>query len=364
MRHCLDCGLHRKSNLPNLLDQRRKRLFWTVYMLERSVARTLGRPCCVTDREIDVDLPANVAEDIENEADLSEAIEEASRNPGQITSLSPALHIFRIQQLESKIHYTVYRVDRPTSDIPSYKIARLRDALQDWKNQIRTVVSHVNDDASSPYITTSYHMLQYHKAILLLLLPLLPSLPATHPDFRLCADAAGQICQIYKRLHDQQYISYSLLALHANFVAGLTMVYCFWMDKTIFDWKFSSDVRACSTVLYIIAERWSAARKVRNAFESLVQATIEGGYETRTRANNTQLETASMPMGQTGCYLPPAQDPVDMFTQTGSVSLPESNDVWDLLGTVLDDGESSWRWAQEGFYNATSVFPEYGWTLS
>jgi hypothetical protein len=192
---------------------------------------------------------------------------------------------------------------------------------------------------------------------------LLPS----HPDFQLCVYASGQVCQLYKRLHDrQEYISYSLLALHANFVAGITMVYCFSVDKSIFNWKFSSDVRACSTVLYIIAERWPVARRVRNAFESLVSATIEAGdSNSQSRSLNftssagTGAREAHMAMNKANDnqQMAPEDDSLAYSNVTGTI------DVWDLLGSVLEDKENSLRWAQEGFYNAMGAFPEYGYTL-
>lgn len=362
MRHCLDSGLHRKSNLPVLLDQQRKRLFWTVYMLERSVARTLGRPCCVTDREIDVELPANVSDEIEDEMELITAIERASQFPYHITALSPAIHIVRVQRIESKIHRTLYRVDKPISAIQPHKIAQLRAELEDWKDHVWDIIPPASEDEVIPYNMSEYHMIQYYKGTLLLLLPFLPSLTPLDPDFRLCAFAAGQVCQLYKLLHDkQQYISYSLLALHASFVAGLVMVYCFSMDRSIFDGKFSSDIRACSTVLYVIAERWPATRKVKNAFESLVAATIEGGSTNR----QGELGKSSLNMlpinSASGNGLSQIATPENRQLPYGEAET--SNDVWDLFETVLDERDHSFRWTQEGIFNAMNAFPEYGWNL-
>jgi hypothetical protein len=356
MRHCLDSGLHRKSNLPVLVDQQRKRLFWTVYMLERSVARTLGRPCCVTDREIDVELPANVSDEIENESDLIAAIERSSQFPYQITALSPAIHIVRVQRIESKIHRTLYRVDKPITAIQPYKIARLRAELEEWKDHIWDVIPPASEDEAVPYNMFEYHMIQYYKGTLLLLLPFLPSFTPMDPDFRRCAFAAGQVCQLYKLLHDkQQYISYSLLALHASFVAGLVMVYCFSMDKSIFDGKFSSDIRACSTVLYVIAERWPATRKVKNAFESLVSATVEGGSMKGAMDILQSGSSASAP------GLLPLVTPESRNLEYGEGET--ASDVWDLFETVLDERDHSFRWTQEGIFNAMNAFPEYGWSL-
>lgn len=364
MRHCLDSGLHRKSNLPVLLDQQRKRLFWTVYMLERSVARTLGRPCAVTDREIDVELPANVQDETENEEELIAAIEHASQYPYQITALSPAIHIVRVQRIESKIHRTLYRVDKPITAIQPHKVALLRAELEDWKDHIWDVIPPASEDEVIPYNMAEYHMIQYYKATLLLLLPFLPSLTPMDPDFRLCAFAAGQVCQLYKLLHDkQQYISYSLLALHASFVAGLVMVYCFSMDRSIFDGKFSSDIRACSTVLYVIAERWPATRKVKNAFESLVAATIEGGSANRLgEVGKPSLNMLPMnsSMGN-GLSRIDTLDSSHLSYTNGEGTV--ANDVWDLFETVLDERDHSFRWTQEGIFNAMNAFPEYGWSL-
>lgn len=362
MRHCLDSGLHRKSNLPVLLDQQRKRLFWTVYMLERSVARTLGRPCCVTDREIDVELPANVSDEIEHEEELVAAIERASQFPYQITALSPAIHIVRVQRIESKIHRTLYRVDKPISAIQPHKVTRLRAELENWKDHIWDVIPPASEDEVIPYNMSEYHMIQYYKGTLLLLLPFLPSLTSMDPDFRLCAFAAGQVCQLYKLLHDkQQYISYSLLALHASFVAGLVMVYCFSVDRSIFDGKFSSDIRACSTVLYVIAERWPATRKVKNAFESLVSATIEGS--SAPRPNEIRKSSLNMlPMSRSSDNgLPPLANPESRHISYGEGEA--ASDVWDLFETVLDERDHSFRWTQEGIFNAMNAFPEYGWSL-
>ncbi|OAP55799.1 hypothetical protein AYL99_09951 [Fonsecaea erecta] len=373
MRHCLDGGLHRKTNnLSNLLDQRRKRIFWTAYMLERSVARTVGRPYSVSDRDIDVALPANIEDWYETEEEITAAIAQSLANPHRITSLTAAIHIIRIQQLESKISHTVCRVDKPISELNPHKITKLRNALEEWKAAI-PYVSHPEKEGKLPYSTTDYHMIQYHKALVLLFLPLLPSLSPSHPDFRLFAYSAGQICQMYKRLHNNQsYISFSLLALHANFVAGLALVYCFCLDPTLFDANFSSDIRACSTMLYAISERWPAARKVRNAFESLVSATIEGNHG--VPSSSSAASSSSGRTTRVSARITPGQHAVDeqsMLTH-GAGNDNNSNryaenrmqdSVWDSFETVLGDYQINESWMYDGIIQAMDTFPTDGWTM-
>ncbi|KAL6241909.1 hypothetical protein RBB50_011154 [Rhinocladiella similis] len=360
MRHAISIGLHRRFNGTSLvMDQRRKRVFWTIYMLDRSVARTLGRPVCISDRDIDVDLPANVPVDIEDENEMLAALQ-ADQGP---TPMAAAIHLFRLSRIESNVYSTIHRVDRSLSDLKSDKVSRLRQLLDDWKDQIPQAVPSANDHDDLPnyYEKPSYYILQYHKAMLLVLLPRLPRLSSMHPDFRLCIESAGQVGQLYKSLHDHQSsLSYSLIALHATFVAGLTLIYCFIADKTVFDLQFSSDIRACSTVLYVISERWSAARKVRDAFERMISNTVEkaslrnldqrlspdGGNPLDSHSTDfvetmPSLQHTDVLWSELATLIPPHSE------DHGIPSLPmtadnPSEDLWATLGSWFGETEDAW----------------------
>ncbi|KAM0227017.1 hypothetical protein ACHAPO_011901 [Fusarium lateritium] len=134
MRYCIDDGLHQQTiNLPPNLDERRKRIFWTAYMLRGSVARTMGRTYSVSDRDIDVSLPSNIDDELDTDETIVAAIAELNQNPLQITALTPAIHIFGLQQIDSKTSHTVCGVDKDISAIKPRKVARLREALEEWK---------------------------------------------------------------------------------------------------------------------------------------------------------------------------------------------------------------------------------------
>ncbi|KIW17934.1 hypothetical protein PV08_05129 [Exophiala spinifera] len=370
MRHAISIGLHRRFNGTSLvMDQRRKRVFWTIYMLDRSMARTLGRPVCISDRDIDVDLPANVSVDIEEEEEMVAALQ---ADPGP-TPMAAAIHLFRLSRIESKIYSTIHRVDLPLSDLKPAKVAQLRQQLDDWRDQIPVAVPSANDydDLPNYYVKPNYYVLQYHKAMLLVLLPCLPRLPVTHPDFRLCIASAGQVGQLYKSLHDHQSsLSYSLIALHATFVAGLTLIYCFLADKTIFDLHFSSDIRACSTVLYVISERWSAARKIRDAFERMISNTVEkdqfrnseqgasqGGGQLMDGRSADVLETTA-DHHQTDVLWSELATLIPPHTEEHSTSFVPmardnpSEDLWATLGSWFGETEDSWL---ESNWDTTSV---------
>ena len=349
MRHALSQGLHRKFHGPSVIDQRRKRIFWTTYMLERSIARTLGLPVSINDRDVDVSFPAAVSEDIDDEDNMSLALlQDVPASP-----TSAVIHIYRLAQLESKVYSSIYRVDRPLATDLSRKVARFRQLLDNWRSQISTVVpatSELEHISPNSYVDHRYHNLHYHRVMLLLLLPNLTGMAPTNADFELCVSSAGQVVQLYKQLHDHQdMLSYSLIALHATFVAGLTLIYCFLAsERAIFNPQFSSDVRACSTVLYVISERWPAARKVRDAFERMVSLTVERGE--RGDTNNvghrqpTGLPPSSSTNGQESAnYLwqelaaeMPGRRSQQDCTMPGDI-FPDPNDFWSCLGPWLGD---------------------------
>jgi hypothetical protein len=59
-------------------------------------------------------------------------------------------------------------------------------------------------------------------------------------------------------------------------MAGLTLVYCLWIDPSeIFDTMTSNGIQDCSIVLFVIAERITAAKKYRNAFEVIRQRVLD-----------------------------------------------------------------------------------------
>jgi hypothetical protein len=380
MRHAISLGLHRKFHGPGVVDQRRKRIFWTTYMLERSIARTLGLPVSVSDRDIDVEFPANVPQDLEDEDDLSVAmLQNSAASP-----TSAVIHIFKLAQLESKIYSSIYRVDRPLTNDVSSKVAHFRQLLHDWKSQIPTAVPNTNNQEDAPpnsYVDRRYHVLHHHRVMLLLLLPSLTGMASSHADFQLCASSAGQVVQLYKQLHDHQnMLSYSLIALHATFVSGLTLIYCFLSsERAIFNPQFSSDVRACSTVLYVISERWPAARKVRDAFERMVSLTIEHDERQSTDSNSHDQMMGSHPPVEV-CEQPPmdvlwselaAQMPGPSL-QPDSVMpggvFPDPNDFWNCLGPWLGDdidgsGQNWFDPGTEEYGSTVNVVRDHRWSL-
>jgi hypothetical protein len=140
-----------------------------------------------------------------------------------------------------------------------------------------------------------YPMLHYNRAVRLLIQPFLPLLPITDPYYHICLRAAGEICQSHKRLHQTLEYGHSFLAVQTVFMAGITLLYALWTHTDqVWSVRMSNDIRACSTVLFVMGERASWVKKYRDAFELLVNAAMEKlqGNETARNANMAELMTA------------------------------------------------------------------------
>lgn len=219
MRTCVDLGLHREAhyrNVPPYEGQLRRRLFWTVYFLERVIAVSLGRPYSIADRDIDAALPLEIDDTVRDDNLIARTLAvsrsatfQASRPSSNITL---AVQGIRLKRLESYIQEAIYRVDRPIASLV-LEINPTLKMLEDW---------HSTLPPSTPYENDFLDM-HYYKAVRLLLQPFLTILEPTDQRISLCLNASGTICQIFKRLHQRDSYGHSFIALHSVFIAGVTM---------------------------------------------------------------------------------------------------------------------------------------------
>lgn len=261
MRTSVDLGLHRKqseTHFDHSTVQKRRRLFWSVYSLERTIAISMGRPFSIPDRVIDVELP-------EDEADAN-----SPASPGGVpvkkNSLKSAILLFKLRRIESRIQHSIYRADKPLASLTS-KMDRFYQDLEAWKLELQTSLSGA---------ALNYPMLHYHRALRLLVQPFLALLPPTDPYYTLCMRASGDVCQAHKRLHQSLDYGHSFIAVQTVFVSGITLLYGLWTQlHAVWSVTLANDIRACSLVLFVMGERAPWVRKYRDAFELLVNATMD-----------------------------------------------------------------------------------------
>lgn len=93
------------------------------------------------------------------------------------------------------------------------------------------------------------------------------------------------MCFTYKRLNQLKVLSFTIIALHSCFVAGLTLVYCLWRDKRLFSFEILEATRSCSQCLTIFGERWPGAVRYGEIFETLQGSIIRAIMEPKPTRN-------------------------------------------------------------------------------
>ncbi|KAF2705443.1 fungal-specific transcription factor domain-containing protein [Pleomassaria siparia CBS 279.74] len=387
---CVELGMHRKPTThspardPRDLEIRR-RIFWSCYCLDRLTSILLGRTFAISDRDINVELPSEdpVFWDLTSTQPLA--------NDGKgWSNISPFIHIVKLRQLQSKTQRTVFRVDIDhTSRSPAdqahedAKVTKIRAELDSWVKGIPDPPPAVEGGPSwmyQPETVNPYHdsrdffTLQYHKTILSLYTGLLPSLAVGDARFVSCAQSSARICATYKHLHQQKILSFTIIGLHSCFVAGLTLIYCLWRDKTLFSFDILEATRSCSQCLTIFGEKWPGAVKYGEIFEALsgsvLRAIMEpGGQESGTQNLRLDLDmfggpttttTTSSTGGETSTTVPKTSDPL-----LGAVK-----DVFMEVDEDVPGGWQGWRVFNEMVQSdiqkpnlATGEIPEAGPTL-
>lgn len=304
MRTCIDLDLHREPAV-GAFDQHevqlRRRLFWSVYSLDRVTSISLGRPFSITDRQIDVKLPnesCNAPTSRENvgpvhhhyssrlpprvarrrtaSATRSRPNVSIDRGEGSSHPTESAVHppadicqavdLIRLRRIESHICHSVYRLDLSRFSLLG-KLPPLADKLEEWKASLNSKYA--------PGAPLDYLILHYHRAVRFLIEPFLPLLAPDNIHYQRCLHSAGEICQSHKRLHQKTNYGHSFIAVQTVFVAGITMLHCLWTHpRHTWSGRLAEDIRACSSVLFVMSERAPWVEKHRDAFELLVSAAM------------------------------------------------------------------------------------------
>jgi hypothetical protein len=217
MRTAIDLGLHREAHYTRLFpfqSQLRRRLFWSVYLLDRVVAVSLGRPVNIADQDIDVNLPLDIDDGVRDNDTITKHLVESrqSNMPRRTSTLTMWTELVKLKRIESQIQSRIYRVDKPTSLLLP-EVHPLLKMLEEWR-------------ASLPKLATAeynYLDLLWNKSVRLLTQPFLRILSPEDELLKKCLASSGQVCQIFKRMFQNDSYGHSFLSVHSIFIAGVTI---------------------------------------------------------------------------------------------------------------------------------------------
>ena len=318
--------LHDLSDCVNNKELRNKkiRVFWSVYLLERMICNAVEKPFLINDDILPKDYPLFDLPIFEKGILIDDTSDNRSPD-GKVHFIN---QVIKLRMLESKFAADLdlmnwknnknqlfesnlsgknlnnhsgnnKTIEERKLELPKMEIY-FKD-LCDWRSNCQLKQFRAFE--------TETLKLYYYRAVRLLIQPYLDLLKPHSKLFRECQAAAGQICQLYKIFHQKTVFGHSTSAVHTVFSAGLTLIYCLWLARNHDDQRRRKlgdsakhtrptltgtliasfdDLRACSVSLYVMAERSRFAVIYRDTFDQLMQCTI-GNLIERSGPNSSEL---------------------------------------------------------------------------
>ncbi|KIW17131.1 hypothetical protein PV08_04322 [Exophiala spinifera] len=351
MRMTLELGLHCfHVRTPNHDSDRRNRVFWTMYVIEISLAYNLGRPPSIVNDHITAPLPVST--------DKS----------------ALALHYIRHRQIQNKLIALVYRTNPPkglSSADGARIIQDLQAELDDWKTQLQQLHQQEPNSAYPPcYWERLYHGTTFvlHRSS-----PLCPK-PSSESAVR-CIQSAGTYVDNVLTVLRTSNVPLTWMLVQGVLFAGLTMLVTARTttselvqraDATIWLVNFANWTRKCSMCIAIMNERWSEdlLSRLDAQFEALASDTLKmvAGSLTNRSGSTETFQTSVSTLDPTNNIADPTSWPGDVSATYIDLPMPADlgslDPFSDLLG--FDNGQAFWNFfpSQSGFDVLDALGPE------
>jgi hypothetical protein len=298
-------GLHRRaddSTLPTRVIEQRKRVFYSLYNLDRLIATTLSKPLALADDDIDVELPSILDSD--------------SPYRG-IPPMALTQHIIKLRRLSGVILTTAYSVSGRQNSFAEPEragiISDLHRQLDQWLSDCPVPPSEEGDERRMIHSNHSWFLLNYHQCLCLLYRPS-PLYPITTPDrLRVLHDASTRSVDLYVELWHKRKVSYNLINVSMQFLACISLLYCLCeYDRrsaaAASDSSWQKEVAQRMTQCARLLEPFSGAlpetAKYREIFSRLSQMLLSRhgplGEITNNGAEGTTVPKAEMPTSDLG----------------------------------------------------------------
>lgn len=267
MKLCVEIGLHKGEGLDELNHyerEMRKRLFWNVYGFERLLTVSTGRPFFVPEEEVTVALPLDIEEqDLRDDAKVNMVIN-TPENQLPATSLTFTLSLYKLRRLESQMVMDIYRSEQ-TLATRLKRVNQYLEMLETWRDHRHHLLTPKEKVFAG---------LAYSKSVRLLLQPFLGGMTSDNPLFIKCVEETGRIASVMRDFYRNGDTGFTTIAMHTNFVAGLTLIYCLCLAKGNLVLEILEHLRCCTSTLYILTEKSRLCANYRDTLDTLTAATV------------------------------------------------------------------------------------------
>lgn len=237
---------------PLLRREMARRLFWSVYVMDRSMSMAMGRPLGIQDSDITVPFPLLLTDEQltqEQEPEQEPALPCAT-NPPSPRDMSTFVHVIKLRRINAAIHDSLHAAaagKRPHATDHEHGRGQGHDreeALQalrtahhaDLEAWLVSAPRYPPGSTTAMLQTPEWFQIAHHQAVLSLYRPsrhLLPTpspspsttLSLSLPNLRLYLDAAIGLVSSYASLRARNRVTYTFVALNALFLASVAMLH-------------------------------------------------------------------------------------------------------------------------------------------
>ncbi|RAK89045.1 hypothetical protein BO79DRAFT_265585 [Aspergillus costaricaensis CBS 115574] len=265
-RMAIGIGLHSSSsyaNLPSDVVEYRKRIFFSLYMMDRVVSIALGRPFAIHDNDIDIEPFTDTT---------------TTDDPTHTTDLSIPLHILSLRRIASEITTALHSPTNTPNRDRNNTLQTLHKKLLQWR---RTMPFPLPPTPSPiPHLTSAWFDLNYytHMTMLYRPSPLFPSLD--EQKVKVLATAAAMAIRQAMNLHRQGRFAYNWLNLLGVFQSAVALMYATLarpdeLGVVVRESKVVEDLGLVAELLRVFGRKFGVARRLERIV-GVVVGRLEG----------------------------------------------------------------------------------------
>lgn len=393
MRQCIELGYHAPPRSPISLieEQKRRRIFWECYILDRYSSGMLGRPFALSDDSISVELPVLADDETVRAAAEETTLSDLSAlSMGKTTEVSVFVMCIQLRRVSSSVHTELSKFRMQQSCSAQSNAASFTSA-----GHVQTLVHHylaeldlwrqnapVFNPPGSLYERPEYHDFLLEKDKLNLIRGAMHIAPkhsngSPPPDLlALCLPSAVRVIALYHGMLVKRQITWTRSYFQGIFTAGLSVLFCLSLNPATTSPGDIGPTHAlvlCSQILHMFQKEMPDVQSFGKVFDELMdllnrklQAPVDRGLQPPPTVpggcrNIVQPDIENGPqwMGYS------AERPMfyDAVRDSGTQAAPglEFSDLEFTLESLGEDG-IEWPLHNEEFMESlTAGLGEYAW---
>ncbi|KAL4888863.1 fungal-specific transcription factor domain-containing protein [Aspergillus ambiguus] len=272
-RMAIGMGLHSATTydgLPVDVAEYRKRILFSLYMMDRVVSMALGRPFAIHDDDIDVSPFTGVDDENINSEGI---IPQDSLQP---SSMAVPLHILSLRKIASEIANNVYsaiRTGRMNREEREETLQTIHRKLIRWRRDMPFPLADVHSQV--PHLSSNWFDLNYyaHVAMLYRPSPLFPTLDQS--KVKVLAMAASMSIRQAINMHRQRRFAYNWLNLLSVYTSTLSLMYSITaqpdnLASVLEETKAVHDLELAIELLDTFGKKFPAASKIRRMVQEVL----------------------------------------------------------------------------------------------